>query len=70
MKKVLPIAAAIIVLLVGAVFINPSEAEFPSHKEKRMIPIIAQRSNDGRIITDPEEWDQNKGFFTTYIVVE
>lgn len=73
MKKrvLLPIATAIILLLTtGAVFVKPSEVETPSKKQKTLIPITAQRSDDGRIITDPELWDQNKGFFTTYIIVE
>lgn len=72
MKKVLiPIVTAIILLLMtGAVFFKPSYVEMPPKKHKRLIPIAAQRSDDGKIVTDPELWDQNKGFFTTYVVVE
>lgn len=71
MKKVLlPIAAAIIVLLTGAVFVKPFVVETPPQKQKRLIPITAQRSDEGELITDPELWDQNKGFFTAYVIVE
>jgi hypothetical protein len=71
MKKVLlPIAAVIIVLCSGAFLVKPSQVETPQEKQKRLIPITAQRSDDGKIVTDPELWDQNKGFFTAYLVVE
>jgi|GEM_PF-2517496 len=71
MKKVLlPIATAVMMLLAGAFFVKSSESETPTRKEKKLIPIIAQRSNDGKLITDPEKWDPNKGFFTTYVAVE
>lgn len=56
--------------MTGAVFVKSSQVETPPKKQKKLVPIIAQRSDDGILITDPELWDQNKGFFTAYVVVE
>lgn len=56
--------------MTGAVFVKSSEVETPQEKQKKWVPIVAQRSDDGMLITDPELWDQNKGFFTAYVVVE
>lgn len=53
-----------------AVFVTSSQVEMPPKKQKKLVPIIAQRSDDGGLVTDPELWDQNRGFFTAYVVVE
>jgi len=69
-KTALLIVATITVLLVGAFFVKPSELETPVKHKKNLILISAQLSGDGKLITDPEQWDPNKGFFITYMSVE
>ncbi len=73
MKKVLlGIAAAIIVLPMGGCLSKSSKVETPPKKERQiLIPTVAQRGEDGQVITeDSDKWDPSKGFFITYVSVE
>lgn len=73
MKKVLiPIAAAIIVLPMGGCLSKSSKVETPPKRERQiLVATAAQRSEDGKLITeDSEKWDPTRGFFITYVSVE
>jgi hypothetical protein len=69
-KTMLPIAVAIMLLYVGAFFVNSDEQVDPVQKKRVAVPTPVQVTDGGKLVTDPDQWDPNKGFSIVYVYIE